>query len=138
MSLYTRVYEDFIKARKDKNEIDKNILGLLYNALKNKAIELRVDELTDADSSAIIKKVSKQLDEEIESNVKVNRTEKANELTYQKNLIQNYLPKQLSEDEIKTILNTLEDKAIPSVMKYFKTNYNGLVDMSLVSKLARQ
>lgn len=138
MSLYTRVYEDFIKARKDKNEINKSILGLLYNALKNKAIELRVDELTDADSSSIIKKVSKQLDEEIESNVKVNRTEKANELTYQKNLIQEYLPKQLSEDEIKTILNTLEDKAIPSVMKYFKTNYNGLVDMSLVSKLARQ
>jgi len=138
MSLYTRVYEDFIKARKDKNEVNKNILGLLYNALKNKAIELRVDELTDADSSSIIKKVSKQLDEEIESNVKVNRTEKANELTYQKNLIQEYLPKQLSEDEIKTILNTLEDKAIPSVMKYFKTNYNGLVDMSLVSKLARQ
>ena len=138
MSLYTRVYEDFIKARKDKNEVNKNILGLLYNALKNKAIELRVDELTDADSSSIIKKVSKQLDEEIDSNVKVNRTEKANELTYQKNLIQEYLPKQLSEDEIKTILNTLEDKAIPSVMKYFKTNYNGLVDMSLVSKLARQ
>ena len=138
MSLYTRVYEDFIKARKDKNEINKNILGLLYNALKNKAIELRVDELTDADSSSIIKKVSKQLDEEIESNVQVGRTEKANELTYQKNLIQEYLPKQLSEDEIKTILNTLEDKAIPSVMKYFKTNYNGLVDMSLVSKLARQ
>ena len=138
MSLYTRVYEDFIKARKDKNEVNKNILGLLYNALKNKAIELRVDELTDADSSSVIKKVSKQLDEEIECNVKVNRTEKANELTYQKNLIQDYLPKQLSEDEIKTILNTLEDKAIPSVMKYFKTNYNGLVDMSLVSKLARQ
>ena len=78
------------------------------------------------------------ISKEIESNVKVNRTEKANELTYQKNLIQEYLPKQLSEDEIKTILNTLEDKAIPSVMKYFKTNYNGLVDMSLVSKLARQ
>ena len=87
---------------------------------------------------SVIKKIAKQLDEEIESNVKVGRTEKAKELTYQKNLIQEYLPKQLSEDEIKNILNTLEDKSIPSVMKYFKTNYNGLVDMSLVNKLARQ
>lgn len=136
--MWSRIYSDFIQARKEKNEVNKSILSLVYNALKNRAIELRVDELTDQETISVIKKVSKQLDEEIESNVKVGRTEKASELTYQKNLIQEYLPKQLSEDEIKNILNTLEDKSIPNVMKYFKTNYNGLVDMSLVNKLARQ
>ena len=136
-SIWQSVYEKFIEARKNHNEVDKSILGLLYNSLKNKAIELRVEELTDSDSINVIKKLSKQLDEEIECNEKVNRAEKVSELTYQKNLIQDYLPKQLSEDEIKNILATLEDKSIPSVMKYFKTNYNGLVDMSLVSKLAR-
>lgn len=136
--MWSKIYSDFIQARKEKNEVNKNILSLVYNALKNRAIELRVEELTDQEAISVIKKVSKQLDEEIESNVKVGRTEKANELTYQKNLIQEYLPKQLSEDEIKNILNTLEDKSIPNVMKYFKTNYNGLVDMSLVNKLARQ
>ena len=135
--LYWCVYHDMQTARKEKNEVNKSILSLVYNALKNRAIELRVEELTDQETISVIKKVSKQLDEEIESNVKVNRAEKANELTYQKNLIQAYLPKQLSETEIKDILATLEDKSIPSVMKYFKTNYNGLVDMSLVSKLAR-
>lgn len=136
--MWSRIYNDFIQARKEKNEVNKNILLLVYNALKNRAIELRVDELTDQEVISVIKKVAKQLDEEIESNVKVGRTEKANELTYQKNLIREYLPKQLSEDEIKNILNTLEDKSIHNVMKYFKTNYNGLVDMSLVNKLARQ
>ena len=135
--MWSKIYSDFIQARKEKNEVNKNILSLVYNALKNRAIELRVEELADQEAISVIKKVSKQLDEEIESNVKVGRAEKANELTYQKNLIQEYLPKQLSEDEIKNILNTLEDKSIPNVMKYFKTNYNGLVDMSLVSKLAR-
>ena len=136
-SMYWRVHSDMQTARKEKNEVNKSILSLVYNALKNRAIELRVEELADQETISVIKKVSKQLDEEIDSNVKVGRTEKVNELTYQKNLIQAYLPKQLSEDEIKDILATLEDKSIPSVMKYFKTNYNGLVDMSLVSKLAR-
>ena len=136
-SMYWRVHSDMQTARKEKNEVNKSILSLLYSDLNKKAIELRVEELTDADSTNVIKKFAKQLDEEIESNVKVGRAEKANELTYQKNLIQAYLPKQLSETEIKDILATLEDKSIPSVMKYFKTNYNGLVDMSLVSKLAR-
>ena len=135
--MWSRIYSDFIQARKEKNEVNKSILSLVYNALKNRAIELRVEELADQESISVIKKVAKQLDEEIESNVNVGRTEKANELTYQKNLIQEYLPKQLSEDEIKNILNTLEDKSIPNAMKYFKTNYNGLVDMGLVNKLAR-
>ena len=135
--LYQEIYNSLIQARKNHQELDKNILALLYTNLKNKAIDLRVEELGDSDTINIIKKVSKQLDEEIESNVKVNRMEKVNDLSYQKNLIEKYLPKQLSEDEIRNILNSLEDKSIPSVMKYFKTNYNGLVDMSLVSKIAR-
>ena len=137
-SMWSRISGDFIQARKEKNEVNKGILSLVYSALKNRAIELRVEELVDQETISVIKKIAKQLDEEIESNVRVNRMKKANELTYQKNLIQAYLPKQLSEYEIKNILNTLEDKSIPNVMKYFKTNYNGLVDMSLVNKLARQ
>ena len=119
--MWSRISSDFIQARKEKNEVNKSILALVYSALKNRAIELRVEELVDQETIAVIKKIAKQLDEEIESNVRVNRMEKANELTYQKNLIQAYLPKQLSEDEIKNILNTLEDKSIPSVMKYADT-----------------
>lgn len=136
--LYNKIYTDFINARKEKNELAKNILGLLYNNLKNKTIELRVSEIEDAEVYSIIRKVNKQLDEEIESNVKVNRTEKAAELTKQKELIQEYLPKQLSEDKIRELINDLSDKSIPFVMKFFKTNYSGQVDMSLVSKIAKE
>ena len=136
--LYNKVYTDFITARKEKNELAKDILGLLYNSLKNKTIELRTDTLEDSEVYSIIRKLNKQLDEEIEANIKVNRIEKANELTKQKELIQEYLPKQLSEDKIKELINDLADKSIPSVMKFFKTNYNGQVDIALVSKIARE
>lgn len=43
----------------------------------------------------------------------------------------------LSEDEIRQEILKLEDKSIPSVMKHFKTNFVGKVDMGLVSKVAR-
>ena len=88
-SMWSRISSDFIQARKEKNEVNKSILSLVYGALKNRAIELRVEELVDQEAISVIKKIAKQLDEEIESNVKVGRMEKANELTYQKNLIQN-------------------------------------------------
>lgn len=135
--IFEKVYADFIQARKDKNEMDKNVLSLVYNSFKNKTIELKTDTLSNTECYALIRKMSKQLEEEIEAFKKANRTEKVNELTYQKELIEKYLPKQLSEDKIKEIISSLEDKAIPSVMKYFKTNYAGQVDMGLVSKIAK-
>ena len=43
----------------------------------------------------------------------------------------------LSEQEIRDIIDSLEDKSMASVMKHFKMNYDGKADMSLVSKVAR-
>ena len=41
------------------------------------------------------------------------------------------------EHVIDSIIDKLEDKSIPAVMKHFKANYAGQVDMSVVSKIAR-
>ena len=68
---------------------------------------------------------------------KANRVDKVAAVDYQEKLIAKYLPKQLSEDEIRDIINSLEDKSIPNVMKHFKTNYAGQVDMGVVNKIAR-
>jgi hypothetical protein len=40
-------------------------------------------------------------------------------------------------EEIREIISTLDDKSMPSVMKHFKTNYQGKVDMKLVSNIAK-
>ena len=41
------------------------------------------------------------------------------------------------DEEIRKIINSLEDKSVPNVMKHFKTNYAGQVDMSLVNSVLR-
>ena len=40
-------------------------------------------------------------------------------------------------EEIKNIIMTLDDKQIGSVMRYFKTNYNGQVDMKLIGEVLK-
>ena len=55
----------------------------------------------------------------------------------QKEAIASFLPKQLSEEEIREIIASLPDKSIPLVMKHFSANYKGQCDMGLVSKVAR-
>ena len=71
------------------------------------------------------------------SYLKVNNQEKVNAIAHQEELISKYLPKMLSEDEIRKEIDSLEDKSIPSIMKHFKANFQGKVDMSLVNKIAK-
>ena len=48
-----------------------------------------------------------------------------------------FLPKTLSKEEIKNIILSLEDKTVPTVMKHFKANYNGAVDMREVQEVLK-
>ena len=43
----------------------------------------------------------------------------------------------LDEEEIKNIILSLEDKSMPAVMKHFKAEYAGKVDMRLVGAVLK-
>jgi len=128
-----------MQAMKDRDSDARAILSIVINKYTTASIDAKAagKELTDADVLAIIQKTLKELQEEGEGYWKTGNAEKYDSITHQKRAISIYLPKQLTEAEIKEIIDKLEDKSIPSVMKHFKTNYAGSVDMSLVSKIAR-
>lgn len=129
-----------IQALKDHDKVARSILSVVYGKMKNVSIDLGLNakSLEDADALKVIQKTIKELDEEIDGYKKAGRDETVKELETQKEIIAKYLPKQLSEDEIRIEISKLEDKKIPSVMKHFKTNFVGLCDMSLVSKVAKE
>ena len=128
-----------IAALKARDQVTRAVLSVVINCYRMNAIELKSQgkEATDADLIKIISKVIKELDEEKEGNIKTGRLEEAKAIDQQKAVIEKYLPKMMSEGEIRAVIAKLEDKSMPSVMKYFKANYDGQVDMSLVSKIAR-
>lgn len=94
--------------------------------------------LTDNDVNAAIKKAVKELKEEREGYEKAGRQSDVDSLTKQIQAVEAYLPKQLNEEEIAAVINTLEDKSVPSVMRHFKANYAGTVDMKLVSEVLKK
>ena len=93
--------------------------------------------LSDGDVANILQKMVKELTEEKESYEKAGREETANDLKKQLSLVEKFMPKMLSMEEIKNIILSLEDKSIPSVMKYFKMNYNGTCDMRQVQEVLK-
>ncbi len=128
-----------IEAMKAHDQNARAILSVVISRCKLFEVELRAkgNELSDADVLGIIQKIIKELADEKEGYIKTNNLERAKLIDEQAEIIKVYLPKQLTEEEILAEINKLEDKSIPSIMKHFKTNFAGKVDMSLVSRLAR-
>lgn len=129
-----------MEALKEKNTLKRSVLQIVTGKAKLAEIEKRTknESLTDDDVLLVINKVIKELDEEILAFKNANRTEKVEELTKQRQILEAYLPAKLTEEEIKEIINSLEDKSMPSIMKHFKQNYLGKCDMKLVNKLANE
>lgn len=128
-----------VEAMKARDSIAKGIYSIIVNKYMLLNIEKKEkgEQATDNDMISIISKTLKELADEKENYLKVNNQEKVNAIAHQEELISKYLPKMLSEDEIRKEIDSLEDKSMPSIMKHFKTNFQGKVDMSLVNKIAK-
>lgn len=133
------IKKDNIQAMKDKNALARAIYGVVMNKVLLAGIEAKKDgkELGDVEVVQILQKTIKELTEEKENYVKAGNAAEAENIEKQKEILNKYLPQMMSEDEVKAIIANMEDKSIPSVMKHFKANYAGKVDMSLVNKIAR-
>ena len=138
--LINELEKDNIAALKNKDKTARAVLSVVINKYRVNAIELKAQgkEATDNDLIRVINKVVKELDEEKAGYEKLGRVEDINNINAQKAIIEKYLPKLMSEDEIRKVIASLEDKSMPSVMKHFKANFDGKVDMPLVSKIARE
>lgn len=137
--LIDEIKKDNVQAMKDHDSVARAIFGVVMNKVLLNSIELKKDgkEQADSDVVQIIQKTIKELKEERENYIKVKNETEAVNIEKQIEIISKYLPKMMTEEEIKSVIDSLEDKSIPSVMKHFKANYAGKVDMSLVNKIAR-
>ena len=137
--LIDTIKKENMLALKNKDTDKRAVYSIVINKYMVEGYEAKAkgEELTDTDLLNIIKKTLKELKEERNSYVLGNRPDKVTSIDNQIKTIEGYLPKELSEEEIKTIILGLEDHSIPVVMKYFKANYAGKCDMALVNKVLK-
>ncbi len=129
-----------IEAIKTKDQTARALYSVLLNKIKLEEINKRQAgaELSDGDVAAILQKASKELCEERDNYIKAANPQMAEQIAKQISLIEQYLPKMLSKEEIKNIILSLPDKSIPVVMKHFKQNYQGACDMRLVGEVLKE
>jgi uncharacterized protein YqeY len=129
-----------VQALKDKDQVARSIYSIVMTKAMQQTIVKREkgEELVDADMVAILQKTIKELGDEAENYKKANNQDKAAEIERQAKILEGYLPQMLSAEEIYDIISKMDDKSVPSVMKTFKANYAGKVDMKLVQETLKK
>ena len=144
MPIFETISDDLNVALKAGDKIRVSILRMIKSAVKNREIEKKAP-LDDDEVKAILKTFVKRGKESIDQFTKAGRTELAEKETQELAVVQNYLPKQLSEEEtISIIADTLKEmeaagpKDMGKVMKAVMGKAKGLVDGKLANKLLKE
>lgn len=137
--IYQQLKEANVAALKNHDANARAILSVLLNKIKLVEIEKRTAnaDLTDADVVAVLQKTLKELDEERQAFERAGRTENVQALNAQIAFVSAYLPKMMTDEEIKAEILALSDKSVPSVMKHFKANFAGKCDMRRVQEVLK-
>ena len=128
---------------REKNATKLGVLRLLKAAIMNAAIEKSgaQSQLNDADATQVIRKQVKQRQDSIESFEKGGRPELAEKEKQEISILEQYLPQQMSGDELSKIvrdtileLNASSKAQMGAVMKALQPKLGGRVDGKTLSQ----
>ena len=129
-----------IEAIKNKDTVAR----AFYSVLMNKILLERINKrekgqlVGDSDIASILQKMIKELSDEKENYHKAGNEAEVKNIERQIEIASTYLPKQMTREEIKVEISKLADKTIGNVMKHFKANFAGRVDMRLVQEVLKE
>lgn len=127
MSMKEKLMQDLKQAMKDKDIIKKNVVQMIRASIlqveKDKQIELGDEEIIN-----IISKEGKKRKDALEDYKKSGREDLVNQIEKEINIINTYLPKQLTKEELTTEIEKIIEELQATSIK----------DMGKVMKLAKE
>ena len=148
MYLKNQIEEKLNQALKAKDKNTYPTLRLVISAIKDAEIAGRTKdqkEISDSDITTILKKMIKQRNESCEVYKKAGRNELLENETNEIEVINAFLPKQLSEDETKKIcadvvksVGASSMKDMGKVMGALKSKHSDTLDFSKVSTIIKE
>ena len=143
------ILNELSKALKNSDKGRVHTLRLIIAAIKDKEIASRSSgedsEILEETIIQLLKKMVKQRNDSIEIYEKASRADLVKKEKLEITIINEFLPKQLSEEETATICDkaihateAINLKEIGKVIKYLKDNSSSSLDMSVASKIIKE
>jgi len=149
MSLIDQIKGDLKQAMRDKDSARVSTLRLITAAVNDREIAMRAKEseveTTDQDIITILTKMTRQRQESIKLYEEGGRLELAEQERQEITIIQEFMPAQLSNDEIqvivKDVINMIPNasmKDMGKIMGMAQSKLAGKADMGFVSKTVKE
>ena len=147
MSLAEKIQEDVKSALKGGDKKKLSISRYLSSELKNYLIKENLDrelsKISDDNFYKIVKTQVKQKKESLEFAEKVGDSIKVDNLNYDIDYLNSFLPKLIGEKETHQIIKDIIDKNkflskdFGRIMGILKKDYNNKIDLNLASKIVK-
>lgn len=144
MSLKEKLQEDLKSSMKNKDTVKKSVVTLIRAAIKQHEVDNRV-ELADDAIIDIISKQLKQRKDSLAEFVKANRDDLVEETKSEIQVLEGYLPQQLSEEELeKIVIETIAEvgatsmKDMGKIMAVIKPKTAGRADGRKINELVKK
>jgi uncharacterized protein YqeY len=145
MGLKEKLQADLTDAIRSRNEVVSGTVRMLLAAITNEEVAGKAAKvLTDAEIITVLSREAKKRREAVEAYTQAKRDDLANKEKAEAAVIANYLPEQLSEDEIKKLIQAAiaeTDAKGPAgmglVMKVLQPKIAGKADGGVVSGLVK-
>lgn len=138
---FERLQKEALQARKNKETEKATLLTTVLSQIKTKAIDDGHRAANDNDVILTVRQFLKSTNENIalakKSGVAEN-DEKIKAFEAEKNILETYLPQQMSEQELREIIGNLGANNIGEAMKALKEKYNGRYDGKLASQIVKE
>lgn len=143
MSLKERLQEDLKSSMKNKETVKKSVITLIRASIKQFEVDNRV-ELNDEEIIDVISKQLKQRNDALDEFKKANREDLVSETEAEIKVLKEYLPQQLSEEELEVIVKeTISEvgatsmKDMGKIMSVIQPKTKGRADGKLINKLVK-
>ena len=146
MSLREKVSADLRNALREKRTLDLSVLRMLQSSIRNKEIDKKgKEELIDAEVIEVIGSEIKKRREAVSEYTKANRRDLADKEQAEIDVLMQYMPKQMTEDEVrdevkKAIAETEAKgaKDLGKVMKVIMPRMKGKAEGGMVNKVVKE
>ncbi|WP_312473616.1 GatB/YqeY domain-containing protein [Neobacillus sp.] len=145
MSLLERLNNDMKQAMKNKEKDRLSVIRMVKASLQNEAIKLGTKELSEDVELTVLSREVKQRKDSLHEFDKAGREDLVEKLRTELAIVELYMPKQLSEDELSVIVKeTIAEVGATSkaemgkVMAAIMPKVKGKADGSLVNKFVQQ
>lgn len=143
MSLLKNITDEMYLSMKSGDKEKANTLRTLISKLKDQQIKLRKD-ISDEEALKIIKTLVKQRKESAEIYSKAGREELAQKENFEISILDNYLPKLMSEEDVLSLIKKIVDEMnakdlsdIGKVMPLVMQRGKGKVDGKVANRILR-